>query len=107
MLTLIVNAAQAIAERITPERPDKGRIDVMTRRAGDWAEIGIRDTGGGISRENQPRIFEPFFTTKDVGAGTGQGLSIALRMITENHRGKLFFISRRGYRYELFHPPPA
>jgi len=37
-----------------------------------------------------------FFTTKPVGKGTGLGLSLAYQIITENHGGKLSFISEIG-----------
>ena len=42
------------------------------------------------------RIFEPFFTTKEPGKGTGQGLSIAHRIIVQNHQGQLSVNSDRG-----------
>ncbi len=38
---------------------------------GDFIHIGIKDTGGGIEKENIGQIFEPFFTTKDFGHGLG------------------------------------
>ena len=55
---------------------DRGEIAISTQRVDDWAEIRIRDTGGGIPIEAQQRIFDPFFTTKDVGEGSGLGLSM-------------------------------
>ncbi len=42
---------------------------------GEYLEIEVRDSGCGISFENQKRIFEPFFTTKKQGKGTGLGLA--------------------------------
>jgi CheY-like chemotaxis protein len=42
---------------------------------GDYAQITMSDTGGGMSAEVQARAFEPFYTTKSLGEGTGLGLS--------------------------------
>jgi signal transduction histidine kinase len=69
----------------------KGRIDVRTRRAGEFFLVEIADNGGGIPPEAQPHIFfVPFFTTKG-GSGTGLGLVISHRIITERHHGKIDF----------------
>lgn len=42
---------------------------------GEYACLGVRDTGHGIEAAMQERIFTPFFTTKKPGEGTGMGLS--------------------------------
>jgi PAS domain S-box-containing protein len=88
-MNLLVNAAQAIAE--------KGTITIATRylNGQDAAslenstngsiEIKISDTGCGIPEDKIKRIFEPFFTTKAVGSGTGLGLSIAYDIIKKHH----------------------
>jgi signal transduction histidine kinase len=48
----------------------------------------IKDTGLGISAENQERMFEPFFTTKEDGKGTGLGLPI-IYGIVKMHKGNV------------------
>ena len=49
--------------------------------------ITVRDHGPGLSPEAQRMMFKPFFTTKK--DGTGLGLSVAQRIVTE-HEGCLF-----------------
>jgi signal transduction histidine kinase len=75
-LNLLVNAAHAIDAG--------GRIDVITRTLDGHVEVQIRDTGCGISEACRHRIFEPFFTTKEVGKGTGLGLHLVYRIITDH-----------------------
>ncbi len=88
-LIIIVNAAQAIGERLGDDQESKGRIQVSTAVDGEFVEIRFADDGGGIPDEIRHRIFEPFFTTKEVGKGSGQGLSIAHQVVTEQHAGTL------------------
>jgi PAS domain S-box-containing protein len=66
-----------------------GTIAIRTRREGDRAVVEIADDGCGIPPEQISRIFEPFFTTKPQGQGTGLGLDIAWRIVTEEHGGTI------------------
>jgi PAS domain S-box-containing protein len=95
ILNIIVNAAHAIGD-VVAGSGDRGRITVRTRHDGEWVEIRIGDTGGGIAEAVRDRIFDPFFTTKDVGKGTGQGLAISRSVITEKHGGTLTFETELG-----------
>ena len=45
--------------------------------------VTVSDTGKGISTEIMDKIFEPFFTTREVGQGTGLGMSISYRIISD------------------------
>ena len=68
-----------------------GRIDVRTRRDGEFFLVEIADNGSGIPPEAQAHIFAvPFFTTKG-GSGTGLGLVISHRIVVERHHGKIDF----------------
>ena len=68
-----------------------GRIDVRTRRDGEFFLVEIADNGSGIPAEARPHIFTvPFFTTKG-GSGTGLGLVISHRIVVERHHGKIDF----------------
>jgi len=90
--------------------PDGGTLTVRTAREDGWVLVEICDTGIGIPEEMQQKIFEPFFTTKPVGQGTGLGLDISYRVITQRHGGDLRVKSRPGYtrfqvRLPLTEPP--
>jgi signal transduction histidine kinase len=85
-LNLIVNAAHAIEDVISPG--ELGTIRVSTARDGNSVLVTVADTGGGIPDEVRTRIFDPFFTTKEVGRGSGQGLAIA-RAVVDKHGGSI------------------
>lgn len=96
ILNLLVNAVHAIAALKKDGASAKGKIILKTRRDGDWAEISITDTGGGIPPEIHSRIFEPFFTTKPVGQGTGQGLALVHSVVVKRHHGQIRFETTEG-----------
>jgi signal transduction histidine kinase len=52
--------------------------------------ITIEDNGGGISNDVLPHIFEPYFTTKHQSQGTGLGLHMSYRIISESLNGKIW-----------------
>ena len=51
--------------------------------------IELKDNGGGIPDDIISKIFEPYFTTKDKFMGTGLGLYMSYKLITEGMKGKL------------------
>jgi signal transduction histidine kinase len=87
-----------------------GRIDVRTRRDGEFFLVQIADNGSGILPEARPHTFAvPFFTTKG-GSGTGLGLVISHRIVVERHHGKIdFSTGPDGTQFNVRLPfePPA
>ncbi len=93
---LIDNAADA--------SPDRGQIEIATwtepgtQGAGspEWLAVSITDHGAGIPPDVLPRIFDAFFTTKPQGAGTGLGLEIVHRIVTQKFGGRIDVESEPG-----------
>lgn len=82
LVNLIRNAVDAMQG--APRR----EITLSARPSeGGMVEIGVSDTGPGLSEEVADRLFQPFVTTKENGMGVGLSIS---RSIVEAHGGRLW-----------------
>ena len=97
MEVLVKNAVDALAGR-------GGHVTLATvHRPEGGAVITVADDGPGIPREIRSRIFDPGFSTKK--SGWGIGLSLARRIVEENHGGTLRLASSdRGATFEIILP---
>jgi signal transduction histidine kinase len=76
--------------------PEGGKIEISTWSEPDWLVVCVGDHGAGIPSDVLPRIFEAFFTTKPQGSGTGLGLEIVSRIVTQKFGGKIEVESKPG-----------
>jgi signal transduction histidine kinase len=79
LLNLVANAC-----KFTQEGDISVEVSRQTAGADDWVLVSVRDTGIGISQEQQSRLFRAFVqgdasTTRKYG-GTGLGLAISRKM---------------------------
>jgi signal transduction histidine kinase len=91
---LTKNAIDALAGR-------GGTVEIVAEaRAGGGATLRVADNGPGVPRELRRRIFDAGFTTKE--RGWGIGLSLARRIVEENHGGRLTLAtSDRGAAFDV------
>ncbi len=88
---------------------EKSTIEVAAKLKGDYLEFSVKDTGCGLSNENQIRIFEPFYqvegSSKRRFGGTGLGLAIC-RGIVESQKGKIWVESKidKGSKFHFTIP---
>ncbi len=90
-LNLLLNAAQALPEG----HAEENEIALTTLVLEGELAVEIRDTGAGIPRDVLPHIFEQFYTTKPIGEGTGLGLAVSHRIVTD-HGGQILVDSELG-----------
>ncbi len=83
---LINNAKDALLER-NVENPT---IAIILRKIDNRLVVTVEDNGGGIDNSIIDNIFEPYFTTKHKSKGTGLGLYICHKIITESLGGKIY-----------------
>lgn len=79
---------------------EKGEVFVSLANESGKVRLDVRDTGVGISAEDQKHVFEQFFrvhqTDKDERIeGTGLGLAIVERIIVK-HKGRIWVTSEPG-----------
>ena len=65
----------------------KGTIKVSLKEDLNWVIITISDSGQGIKKELYKKIFSPGYKKKK--RGWGLGLSLAKRIISDYHKGKI------------------
>jgi PAS domain S-box-containing protein len=87
LLNLLANASDA-------SQPG-GRVEIRATRGAGSVTLEVQDWGSGIPAELRERIFEPFFTTKEPGRGTGLGLPLVYRIVSD-HGGSISADSQEG-----------
>lgn len=75
LLNLASNARDAM--------PESGRFRIAVGEQDDSVWVEVSDTGHGMSQDVAARLFEPFFTTKPEGRGTGIGMSVVQRLVSD------------------------
>ncbi len=102
-----MNASEAIGDRDGVIHLSVRRVKVGRDRLawipkelaeGDFVQLEVADTGGGMAPETRARAFDPFFSTKPLGHGLGlpvvsgivRGLGGAIHIASEPGRGTTF-----------------
>jgi signal transduction histidine kinase len=84
-INMVTNAVEAMS--------GGGRLHIKTGEKDSFQDIEFRDTGCGISKEDQSNIFAPLFSSKP--AGIGLGLTLC-KVLVEGHRGTIEVESEVG-----------
>ncbi len=92
--SLAKNAIDALAGR-------DGRVEISAEPLPEGrVRVRVSDDGPGVPREIRNQIFDPGFSTKEKGWGIG--LSLARRIVRDNHGGDLVLVpSERGATFDM------
>ena len=85
IINLLNNSKDFLIER----NIDNPWIKIELKKENDLAYITIEDNAKGIEEDVLPKVFNPYFTTKHQSQGTGLGLHISYRIVTENLNGNI------------------
>jgi PAS domain S-box-containing protein len=87
--SLVENALQAA------DGKKRHQVIISGVARNEHIELRFSDNCGGIAPENLDKIFEPFFTTKPASEGTGLGLFVVERIVSQLN-GKIRVESKLG-----------
>jgi signal transduction histidine kinase len=89
LLNLVTNAVRHTGEG--------DEVNLACRRAGEWIEIAVADTGDGIRKADLPHVFDPWYRAgRRDGRVGGLGLMI-VREVATAHGGSVDVASRVGH----------
>jgi signal transduction histidine kinase len=91
-VNLMMNAIDAM--------PSGGAITLKCAAENGYVVASVKDTGTGIPASVLPRLFEPFVTTKAEGKGTGLGMFVCRKIVTD-HKGEISVNSQEGAGAEI------
>ncbi len=99
LLNVLNNSLDSIQFKQKKNPSVSAKLEVFSRMRKEglaqWIELGVLDSGEGISKADLLNVFKPFFTTKAASEGTGLGLTIC-QEIARKYQGKLEIESKEG-----------
>lgn len=94
---LIYQVLYNLVDNAVKFTPDNGEITFSLRRITDNVEFRIKNTGGGIPKEDLPHIFDRFYKTDKARSSQKDSLGLGLyicRTIVELHEGNITVASK-------------
>ena len=83
VLSIVSNSIQAFSKQA-----DR-LIKIVAYKTDENISVDIVDNAGGIPEAIINKIFNPYFTTKESSEGTGLGLFVSNKIISESMNGKI------------------
>ena len=87
---VIINILNNAKDVLRDNHIDDPWVKISLLESNGMYVLSIEDNAGGVPKEVLPKIFDPYFTTKHQSQGTGLGLHMSYRILTESFKGKLY-----------------
>jgi signal transduction histidine kinase len=101
IVTIFNNAKDAFLAR----NVYRGIIDVTVKEKDDRVVFIVADNAGGIPKSTKEKLFEADFTSKHSSEGTGLGLYMVKKLLSEHFLGEIFAKnSEKGVAFHMVIP---
>ena len=101
-INLIKNSIESINEKKIKNADFKGQINVDIEEDSDYIFVTTVDNGIGFDQVDRKKMLTPYFTTKK--KGTGLGLAVVTKIISDHNGSILFNSIKDGAKVEITLP---
>ena len=101
-INLLKNSIDSIHQKIKNNVDFKGKINIEIKVDNDYIYVIIEDNGVGFDKVDKSKMLTPYFTTKQ--NGTGLGLAVVSKIISDHNSTILFESIKNGARVEITLP---
>lgn len=83
---------------------EAGHIKICVTEVNHGVKLKYEDNGKGMSEGSLAKVFDPFFTTRKGKGGTGLGMNIVYKLITDSLHGSIECKSEigKGVSFDIF-----
>ena len=83
---------------------EMGHIKINVIKSDNGVRLTYEDNGRGMAKESLKKVFDPFFTTRKGKGGTGLGMNIVYKLITDSLNGSIECKSEigNGISFDMF-----
>ena len=101
-INLIKNSIESIHEKKVKNVDFRGKINVEIREDSDYIYVTLIDNGVGFDKIDKIKMLNPYYTTKK--KGTGLGLAVVTKIISDHNSSILFNSIKDGAKVEITLP---
>lgn len=89
LMEVVINIINNSVDAINENKIENAYVRVSLEHNKNSVKLIIEDNAGGIPEDIKPYIFDEYFTTKGKDTGTGLGLYMCKKIITESLNGTI------------------
>ena len=90
LMQVIINILNNAKDVLLEKNISNPRVLISLMKDDTNIKIMIHDNAGGIPEAIKEKVFDPYFTTKHESVGTGIGLYMSKKIITEHFNGSIY-----------------
>jgi signal transduction histidine kinase/predicted transcriptional regulator len=87
LVQVLINIINNAKDAIVLNKIENGCISITLTKENETIIITIEDNAGGIPKDVLPKIFDEYYTTKETQGGTGLGLFMSKKIVTQSLNG--------------------